>query len=102
MATLQIRPTLRDIGRKTGFHYSTISLALRGHPRIPEATKQIIREAAEGLGYWPDPMLSVLCAYRLTKRLPGQTGDRLADEPPHPSWLASVGVHAGLFRRRIT
>jgi DNA-binding LacI/PurR family transcriptional regulator len=70
MAILQTRPTLRDIGRKTGFHYSTISLALRGHPRIPEATKQIIREAAEGLGYRPDAMLSALCAYRLTKRLP--------------------------------
>ena len=68
MAIVQTRATLRDIGRKTGFHYSTISLALRDHPRIPESTKQVIREAAEGLGYRPDAMLSALCAYRLTKR----------------------------------
>jgi DNA-binding LacI/PurR family transcriptional regulator len=70
MATLQVRPTLRDIGLKTGFHYSTVSMALRDHPRISESTKQIIREAAEGLGYQPDAMLSSLCAYRLTKRPP--------------------------------
>jgi LacI family transcriptional regulator len=70
MAILQARPTLRDIGLKTGFHYSTVSLALRDHPRISDSTKQIIREAARGLGYQPDAMLSSLCAYRLTKRLP--------------------------------
>jgi DNA-binding LacI/PurR family transcriptional regulator len=74
MAILQARPTLRDIGLKTGFHYSTVSLALRDHPRIPDSTKQIICEAAKGLGYQPDAMLSALCAYRLTKRRPkGQT-----------------------------
>ncbi len=71
MAILQDRPTLRDIGLKTGFHYSTVSLALRDHPRIPDSTKQIICEAAKGLGYQPDAMPSALCAYRLTKRLPG-------------------------------
>jgi LacI family transcriptional regulator len=70
MAILQVRPTIRDIGRKTGYHYSTVSLALHDHPRIPEATKQIIREAAKGLGYRPDPALSTLCAYRLMKRRP--------------------------------
>jgi LacI family transcriptional regulator len=70
MAILQARLTLRDIGLKTGFHYSTVSLALRDHPRISDSTKQIIREAAKGLGYQPDAMLSSLCAYRLTKRPP--------------------------------
>ena len=70
MAILKARSTIRDIGRKTGYHYSTVSLALRDHPRIPDSTKQIIRAAAEGLGYRPDPVLSALCAYRLTKRPP--------------------------------
>jgi LacI family transcriptional regulator len=70
MAILQARLTLRDIRLKTGFHYSTVSLALRDHPRISDSTKQIIREAAKGLGYQPDAMLSSLCAYRLTKRPP--------------------------------
>src|SRR3984893_2634742 len=70
MAILQARPTIRDIARQTGFHYSTVSLALHDHPRIPEATKRVIREAAQGLGYHPDAMLSALCAYRLMKRPP--------------------------------
>ena len=70
MAIEQARPTIRDIGRKTGFHYSTVSLALRDHPRIPDSTKQIIREAAQRLRYKPDAMLSALCAYRLKKRPP--------------------------------
>ena len=70
MAILQTRPTIRDIARQTGFHYSTVSLALHDHPRIPEATKRVIREAAQGLGYHPDAMLSALCAYRLMKRQP--------------------------------
>ena len=70
MAILQARPTIRDIGRKTGFHYSTVSLALRDHPRISDSTKQIIREAAKKLRYKPDAMLNALCAYRLMKRPP--------------------------------
>jgi LacI family transcriptional regulator len=70
MAIPQTRPTIRDIGRETGFHYSTVSLALRDHPRIPDSTKQRIREAAKGLGYQPDAMLSALCAYRVMKRPP--------------------------------
>jgi DNA-binding LacI/PurR family transcriptional regulator len=70
MAIQQARPTIRDIGRTTGFHYSTVSLALRDHPRIPDSTKQIIREAAQRLHYKPDAMLNALCAYRLMKREP--------------------------------
>ena len=37
MAILKARPTIRDIGRKTGFHYSTVSLALSSvSPPFPE------------------------------------------------------------------
>ena len=87
MAILQSRPTLRDIARKSGFHYSTVSLALRDHPRIPESTKRIIRGAAQGLGYRPDAMLSALCAYRVTKRTP--KGQAVL------AWLTNYGTRAG-------
>src|ERR1700739_695014 len=70
MATPQTRPTIRDIARDTGFHYSTVSLALRDHPRIPDSTKRIIREAAKGLGYQPDATLSPLWPNPLVKRRP--------------------------------
>ena len=70
MSIVHARPTIREIGLKTGYHYSTVSLALRNHPRIPDATKRIIREAASEIGYQPDAALSALCAYRLMKRPP--------------------------------
>jgi LacI family transcriptional regulator len=50
MAVPQIRPTIRDVAHKTGFHYSTVSLALRDHPRIPDSTRQVIRDAAKAIG----------------------------------------------------
>lgn len=48
-------------------HYSTVSLALRDHPRISPPVRQKIKEIAASLGYSPDPVLSALNAYRKTK-----------------------------------
>jgi DNA-binding LacI/PurR family transcriptional regulator len=62
------RPTIRDIAREVGCHYSTVSLALHNHPRIPGETKSKIRDAADRLGYQPDAALAALCAYRARKR----------------------------------
>lgn len=62
------RPSLRDIARVAGCHYSTVSLALRDNPTIPAATRKRIRAVADRLGYKPDAMLAALSAYRLAKR----------------------------------
>src|SRR5260370_35066891 len=67
MQNVQPRATLRDIARRAGYHYSTVSLALREHPRIPAATRERIRKIADALGYRPDAALSALCAYREQK-----------------------------------
>ena len=45
---------LKDIADRTGFSVNTVSLALRDSPRIPEATRLTIREAAEALNYLPN------------------------------------------------
>ena len=68
MASGSARATLRDIAREAGCHYSTVSLALRGHPRIPRATRLRLIEIANRLGYQPDAMLNALCAYRGQRR----------------------------------
>jgi LacI family transcriptional regulator len=74
MPFTQLRPTIRDVADAAGCHYSTVSLALHDHPRIPHDTKIRIREAAERLGYRPDAALAALCAYRSGKRhVPEQT-----------------------------
>jgi len=62
------RPTIRDIAHEAGCHYSTVSLALRDHPRIPAETRARIQEIAGRIGYRPDAALAALCSYRTIKR----------------------------------
>jgi DNA-binding LacI/PurR family transcriptional regulator len=64
------RVTLRDIAKKSGFHYSTVSLALRGDPRLPEETRRKILRIAQESGYCPDPMMKALAFYRNALRPP--------------------------------
>jgi len=58
------RVTLSDIAKKAGVHVTTVSLAMRNHPRLPEATRQRIQALAREMGYAPDPLLRALVAYR--------------------------------------
>jgi LacI family transcriptional regulator len=58
------RVTLSDIAKKAGVHVTTVSLAMRNHPRLPETTRQRIQALAKQMGYTPDPLLRALVAYR--------------------------------------
>lgn len=58
------RVTQSDIARAAGVHNTTVSLALRNSPAIPEHTRSRIRALAEEMGYYPDPALRALVAYR--------------------------------------
>jgi LacI family transcriptional regulator len=46
--------TIKDIARALGIAPSTVSRALAGHPRIPEATRHKVRQQADNLGYMPN------------------------------------------------
>ncbi len=59
--------TLRDIAKAMGISHSTVSLALRNHPRISAAVTQKVHQIAEKMGYKPDPMLAALAVYRRGK-----------------------------------
>lgn len=61
---MERRVTIRDIARSLGCHHSTVSLALRDDPRLPVETRKRVREAAEKMGYRPDPMVQALAVYR--------------------------------------
>src|SRR6266478_5513200 len=52
--------TLQDIGRRLGLSSTTISLALRDHPRISKATKDRVRELIAELKYEPDQVARAL------------------------------------------
>lgn len=75
------RATQADVARQAGVHRTTVSLALKDHPRIPLATRRRVRAVADQIGYMPDPMLSSLVAYRTRKR-PASFHGKLA-------WLVS-------------
>ncbi|HEY1848270.1 MAG TPA: LacI family DNA-binding transcriptional regulator [Opitutaceae bacterium] len=59
---------MSDIAARAGVHVTTVSLALRNHPRLPAATRARIRRIADRLGYRPDPVLKALIAYRARAR----------------------------------
>lgn len=56
--------TLQDIGRRLGLSSTTISLALRDHPRISKATKEKIQKVIKELKYEPDQVARALVVGR--------------------------------------
>lgn len=56
------RARLKDIAQATGFSANTVSLALRGSPRLPEETRERILQAAERLNYFPNHIARSLVA----------------------------------------
>lgn len=78
------RVTIRDIAAAAGYHYSTVSLALRNAPSIPAATRKKIQKTAEALCYTPDPVIMALSAYRTAIRPVGERGTL--------AWLSNESV----------
>ncbi len=62
------RVSLKDIASTLGCSKNTVSLALRGSPQIPPATRERVRRAAQRLGYQPNAVLSHLMAQLRTSR----------------------------------
>ena len=62
--------TIKDIARECGVTATTVSLALRNHPRISDKTKAKVRATAEKLGYHRNPMISALMANLSQSRTP--------------------------------
>lgn len=60
--------TMAQVAEKAGVHVTTVSLALRNHPSLPERTRDRIRKLAEEMGYRPDPNLRALMAYRRSQQ----------------------------------
>lgn len=58
--------TIKDIARETGLSVSTVSRALAGQGRIPEATRARVQDAARMLGYVPNRAAQSLVGKRST------------------------------------
>ncbi len=84
------RPTLKDVARETGYHITTISLALRGHPSIPETTRKLIAETAQRMGYQRNPVFHALSRFRLQ--------GRVCAPAPRIAYLENFGAGSGIAR----
>ena len=65
---------MRRIAARAGVSVMTVSLALRGSPRVGKSTAQRIKDLAQSMGYQQDPALRALIAYRRTQQSPGYSG----------------------------
>jgi DNA-binding LacI/PurR family transcriptional regulator len=91
--------TLRDIARELGVSHVTVSLALRNHPRISEATRKRVQQKAEEMDYHPDPMLSALSHYRLRcKEKPAQATLAWINPLQYPERLHNYGEFSLYWR----
>lgn len=57
-------PTLQDIANHLGLAKSSVSLALRDKGTLSTKTRKRIKDAAEAMGYRPDPLLAALVSRR--------------------------------------
>jgi LacI family transcriptional regulator len=95
-------PTTRAIAAAAGVHQTTVSLALRNHPRIPAETRERIRQVAERLGYRHDPRITELM-YHLRWRRTQRKADVIAyvtDAKTRPSWHPHGTYHDQLAGAR--
>jgi len=67
-AGVRTKATLQDVADAAGVHRSTVSLALRNHPRISPAVRERIRRLAERLGYRVNPLVAALMSSRRSGR----------------------------------
>ncbi len=87
---------MREVARAAGVHQTTVSLALRNDPRLPENTRSRIQEIATQIGYRPDPMLTALNHYRYVRQEP--------KSPTHIAFLLNFHDRAELndsYRHRL-
>ncbi|MEO8530531.1 MAG: substrate-binding domain-containing protein [Deltaproteobacteria bacterium] len=55
---------LRDLAKSLGLSVTTVSRALGGYPEVSEVTRAQVREAAERMGYHPNPIAQKLATGR--------------------------------------
>lgn len=74
-----MRITMQQVAAAAGVHQTTVSLALRHHPSIPQATRERILQVAEQMGYRPNPLVSTLMSQlRSQRRRTNEAGEVVA------------------------
>lgn len=96
---------MREIAEKAGVSVMTVSLALRSHARIPQATRDRVRAVAEREGYRPHPYVSALMASLRPSRHRGPDASATLayvynlPRPTLSSLVFMKALHRGIMRR---
>lgn len=95
--------TIREIARLVGCSPTTVSLALRNHPRISPATRDRIIAIAERTGYARDPVVSTLMT-QLRSARKARPVEKLAiltwwDKPGSRHNARGIALHDGIHAR---
>lgn len=86
------RITIKDVAKAAGVHFTTVSLALRGHSSIPSSTRDYIRATADRLGYVPNPVFQALTHFHLN--------GRVRADPPRIGYVINHPLESGAVRYR--
>ncbi len=87
--------TQRDVAQACGLHPSTVCLALKNSPSIPEATRRKIQAIAEELGYQPNVAARNLALMRTDKRQgSGLPIAWINQEPRRDHWRSNLEARA--------
>ncbi|MBC2602592.1 LacI family DNA-binding transcriptional regulator [Puniceicoccus vermicola] len=74
---------IRDVAERAGVAVSTVSMALRNHPRISAKTRERVQQVARELGYRPNPLIAALMS-NLRPSRPENTSPVIAILHAHP------------------
>lgn len=107
-----LQPTMAEVAKASGVSKNTVSLALRGSPRISAATRERIEEVARNLGYRPNPTVANLMAELRQNRSPGyqatlalinahETRDAFSNHPTIPVYVAGCRQRAEQLGYRL-
>jgi LacI family transcriptional regulator len=92
---------MQDVAEAAGVHRTTVSLALRGSPRLPAATRARVQAVAARLGYRPNPLVAALMTARAS-RCAGSFRGTLAflsnDAKQPPDWARHPRSYGRMFR----
>lgn len=97
-------PNQRSLAASLGLSQSTVSLALRNSPLIPENTRKTVFEAAARLGYRANPMVSTLMEHIRAGKTVDDQGCLaiIVDASSETDWLTHPAYRqqSESFRRR--
>ena len=100
-----LQPTMAEVAKASGVSKNTVSLALRGSPRISSATRQRIEDVAREMGYRLNPTVAHLMAELRQNRAPGfqatlalvnahETRTAFTDHPTIPAYVSGCRQRA--------